>query len=194
MKKTLKNKMFKLFASTITAAVLMSPFSAIASAASSYTIKYGSDADSSVVSKLTVSVLEKAMKAAKDDEITITSTMRSARSQAEAMYANLERTGADEQKAIYGDAGDKVIDVYVKDKKAKKSKSVIISNMESKINEVGPSNVSKHCGDPAKLNVVDVAHSSISNKTAFYNALKADPNVSKVLDENNCYHVEVKQK
>lgn len=192
MKKTLKNKMFKLFASTITAAVLMSPFSAIASAAS-YTIKYGSDADSSVVSKLTVSVLEKAMKAAKDDEITVTSTLRTARAQAEAMYANLERTGADEQKAIYGDAGDKVIDVYVKDKKAKKSKSVIISNMESKINEVGPGNVSKHCGDPAKLNVVDVAHSSISNKTAFYNALKADPNVSKVLDENNCYHVEVKQ-
>ena len=67
-----------------------------------------------------------------------------------------------------------------------------IAAMESKIKELGPERVSRHCGDYTKVNVMDVAISSVNNRTSFENALKA--NGIKYLIENDCYHLEIKQK
>ena len=43
-----------------------------------------------------------------------------------------------------------------------KTKAEIINGMSTKITDLGPGNVSRHAGDPNKLNVIDIAPSSIS--------------------------------
>ena len=52
--------------------------------------------------------------------------------------------------------------------------------------------MSHNCGDHTKVNVIDVAIISFNNRTSFENALKA--NGIKCIIENDCYHLEIKQK
>ena len=83
------------------------------------TINWGSEADSSTVGANSLEILKDVCRAAGVTSVTITSTARDATNQARVMYDNLESKGVAAQKALYGDNGDKVIDVYV-DLKAKK--------------------------------------------------------------------------
>jgi hypothetical protein len=128
-----------------------------------------------------------------DKSCTITSTARSPEDQARAMYNNLESEGVEAQKELYADAGDKVIDVYVASKAAKKTPAQIKADMVAKINALGPSNVSKHCADSSKLCVVDIAPSSITNKTKFIEEVGKDSRVSKFLKPptDPAYHLEI---
>jgi hypothetical protein len=66
-----------------------------------------------------------------------------------------------------------------------------IANMEAMINSVGPSSVSKHFADPSQMNVFDVLQSSISDPSAFENALR-DNNIY-FIKENGCYHIQIPQ-
>jgi hypothetical protein len=103
------------------------------------------------------------------------------------------------QKALYKAPGKAVIDEYVKAKKAGKSNDEIKAAMEAKINALGPENVSHHCADPSRLNVVDISPLSLTNKLAFEkatNAVKAKGTVSKFLTPGNndpAYHLEIPQ-
>ena len=112
------------------------------------------------------------------------------------MYGNIESQGVAEQKRLYGRYGDQVIDAYVAAKAEGKSEMEIRAAMVAKINELGPTNVSKHLADPNVLNVIDVSPNSIADREAFEAAVRADPRVSKFLtpsDGDPAYHIEIPQ-
>jgi hypothetical protein len=115
------------------------------------------------------------------------------------MFSNIKSQGVAKQKALYAAAGDSVIDEFVRAKNAGKSDDQIRAAMEAKIRAVGPEKVSHHCADPAKLNVVDIAPSSIAKKQAFQTAVNAaqkQGKVSKFLTPGNndpAFHIEIPQ-
>lgn len=133
----------------------------------------------------------------------VTCRGRDAAHQARAMHDNCILHGTAAQYATYSrhDAqgnvieqlpGCRVIDVFVAD--VHKSAADTIADMTAKILEIGPSLVSKHCGDQTKLEVQDIAQSSLQNGPAFKAILLSHGSgVSKCLDENGCFHVEVPQ-
>jgi len=158
-------------------------------------INFGTNADQAAVSDHSRQVLQDIMKEAKLDSVTITSTARTPERQAIAMFDNIESQGVASQKALYGPNGDQVIDVYVAEKAAGKSQAEIISAMEAKINELGPSNVSRHLADPSTMNVIDIAPSQIADREAFEKAVEADSRVSNFLKppSDPAYHLEIPQ-
>lgn len=95
--------------------------------------------------------------------VTVTSVQRSALEQASAMYYNCVTSGAASQFKLYGAYGDKVVQVYVDHARGGHAqRDVVIAAMAAKIEELGPSNVSKHCvKDWRLLNVVDISASRI---------------------------------
>jgi hypothetical protein len=100
----------------------------------------------------------------------ITSTSRTVADQARVMYESyLNSDGL----KMYGDNGDKVINVGIKAKKEGKSKDEVVQLMMDKINKIGSENVSKHIADPSKYVAVDIAPSQIKNKKAFVKSVEA---------------------
>ncbi len=161
-------------------------------------IKYLDPArDSSKVSAYSKKVLEDIMKKAGVPLITVTSTARTVYDQARIMYENIERHGVLHQKRLYSSYGDKVIDEYSLLKSQGKSVADIINGMSVKITNIGPGNVSLHVGDPKKINVVDIAPSSINLalRKKFESAVNGDARVSKFLTPpaDPAYHVEIPQ-
>lgn len=121
----------------------------------------------------------------------ITSVARTPERQAVAMLDNCLK-GISEQFEVYKGPGDAVIQIV--DNWAKVNRPGLLKQMESKINEVGPSNVSHHClplGSP--LEVFDLAQNAIpaARHLEFIAACKADPSVAKILVENSVFHIEV---
>jgi hypothetical protein len=157
------------------------------------TITYGANADKSAVAASCEIVIKELVAQAGDTSCTITSTVRTPEDQARAMYTNLENLGVESQKALYGNAGDKVIDVYVASSAASKTADQIKADMVAKINELGPSNVSKHCGDSSTLCVVDIDPGSITHKAKFIEEVDKDSRVSKFLQPpaDPAYHLEI---
>jgi hypothetical protein len=162
-------------------------------------IKFGPKANQAVVSVHTLGVLTEILSAANLGSCLITSTSRTPADQARIMFNNIVTKGVAPQKALYKAPGKAVVDEYVKAKNAGKNAVQIKAAMEAKIRALGPETVSRHCADPAILNVVDIAPSSIVNKTAFQKATKAAQlkgTVSKFLSPDNndpAYHLEIPQ-
>lgn len=162
-------------------------------------IKFGPKANQAVVSVYTLGVLTEILSAASLNSCLITSTSRTPADQARIMFNNIVNKGVAAQKALYKAPGKAVIDEYVKAKNAGKSGVQIKAAMEAKIRALGPDTVSKHCADPAVLNVVDIAPSSLTNKSAFEkatNSAQAKGTVSKFLTPGNndpAYHLEIPQ-
>lgn len=114
------------------------------------------------------------------------------------MYDNIVTQGISAQKELYGPAGDQIIDEYSRLKKLGKTEKEIKAGMETKINEVGPTTVSKHCCDPLSHSIFDIAPSSIpsSDKKKLVESLKKAKlrgEVSKffVPPSDPAYHIEV---
>jgi len=107
--------------------------------------------DSTKVSAHTRKVLGDIMKKSGVNQITITSTARTASEQARVMYENIEKHGVAHQKKLYGSSGDKVIDEYSSLNSKGKSKSNIILGMSAKITSLGAGRVSRHAADPKNL-------------------------------------------
>ena len=165
-------------------------------------IIFGSDAKKSAVSEKSQEIISLILKNASLKTCKITSTARSPYEQAVAMYQNCNKTGGvKKQKAIYGPNGDKVIEVFEKEKAKKNGLrgDALIEKMMNKIIEIGPGKVSKHCGDSKKINVFDIGYGSLSNKAAFKKALteyeKKNKSTFYFIDEpaNSCFHIEIKQ-
>ena len=101
------------------------------------------------------------------------------------------------QKALYGSNGDIIVDVYDANKKAGKSPTQIKEAMKAKIDEIGIDKLSNHGGDQGKLNVFDVAPSSIDakKKDEFITQAEADSRVSKFLKppSDPGFHFEIPQ-
>jgi hypothetical protein len=158
-------------------------------------INFGEGINSETVSQITRNILQEVMSCAGITSLRITSTTRTPESQASAMYDNCENLGATNQKDLYANAGDQVIDAYSQGKAQNLSRDQIIQMMISKINEVGPTNVSKHCANPDVLNVIDISPSSISNQGAFENCLASNPGISNFIapPTDPVFHIEIPQ-
>jgi hypothetical protein len=162
------------------------------------TITFGANANQEVVSDHTRTVLTGILNAAGLSSCRITSTSRTPADQARVMFNNIVEHGVAAQKALYSSAGDAVIDAYVLARNQGKSSSQIKEAMKNKILQIGPSRVSRHCADPAVLNVVDISPGSITNKTAFEAAVNhavQNGSVSKFLEppSDPAYHLEIPQ-
>lgn len=149
------------------------------------------------VSEYSKLVLTDIMQKAGVPSILITSTARTPADQARIMYENIERYGIDHQKLLYSRYGDQVIDEYSKYKSKKRHKQFIISMMKAKIIALDPSKVSNHVADPAKLNVIDVAPSSINPalRKLFVDVVQSDERVAKYFGppKDPAYHLEIPQ-
>lgn len=160
-------------------------------------IQFLNQADSAKVSKHSKDILNDIMKASGISKLIVTSTARTVADQARIMYSNIEKHGANEQKRLYGGYGDKVIDVYVDLKGKGKQQSEIITAMQKKIQSLGPGNVSSHVADFSKLNVVDIAPSSIpkGQQLKFENAVTSDSRIKRFFKppKDPAYHLEIIQ-
>ncbi len=159
---------------------------------------FGPKANKSVVSSHSIEVLTEILDEAGLGSCQITSTSRTPADQARVMFDNIESHGVAQQKGLYAAAGDKGIDVYVSQKKAGKTSDQIKAAMEKELLQIGPSKVSRHCADPAILNVIDIAPSAIVKKQAFEDAVAAaiaKGKVSKFITppSDPAYHIEIPQ-
>ena len=151
-----------------------------AKGATEVTISWGSNAKRDAVADPSLAILKDVVRAAGLSKATITSTARSATDQARAMYQNLVGQGVAKQKQLYGPAGDQVIDVFVALRDEGRSAQEIKDGMRDAILAIGPSRVSRHCGDPTLLNVFDVGPNSLGDdeaKEAFNAAAAAEVGV-----------------
>lgn len=149
------------------------------------------------VSEYSRLVLTDIMRKAGVPSILVTSTARTPADQARIMYENIERYGIEHQKLLYSKYGDQVIDEYSKYKSKKNHKQFIISMMQAKIIALDPSKISNHVADPMKLNVIDIAPSSInpSLSSLFVTAVQGGKRVAKYLGppKDPAYHLEIPQ-
>lgn len=141
--------------------------------------------DAGKVSALSRSIIISAMAEAELTVVYVTSTVRSSEAQANAMYNN-QRNG---NRITYKETGTKVQECYPNKQK-----------MIDKIYELGPYNVSHHCGTPEtlkKINVIDISWQRVpvDKRRAFHNALLKRVNI--LLDQFNskdpAFHIEIKQ-
>lgn len=122
-----------------------------------------------VISDSAVTKLKDVLRASNLTSATITSGRRDSAAQARIMYNNLEASGVETQRNLYGSYGDRVIDVYEEKKNAGVGAAAIKEAMKDKIVEIGSSNVSRHCSDTH--DVFDIAPSTISDGPEFEKAL-----------------------
>lgn len=158
-------------------------------------VKIEYDGDITKIPDKAKTILTKILNEVGISSVKITSTTRTPADQARIMYDNLQQYGVQKQKQLYGENGDLVIDEYEKAKNEGKQVSEIKQKMESKIKELGPATVSKHCGDPLKISIFDIAPSSIpdTKKIDFVKALKNSKDLSKYLlpPTDPAYHLEI---
>jgi hypothetical protein len=119
----------------------------------------------------------------------VTSGVRTPAEQALVMYDNIKQKGVDYNYRLYGKYGDKVIKVF--EENATKERTDVLALMQSKIEEIGPANVSKHCS--SSHYVFDVAPSSITNHYQFVAAVKNHKAVSKLFQppDDPAFHIEI---
>lgn len=172
-------------------------------------ISYRPDADANDVPDSLEEILQDGGRQAGDDTIDISSTTRDAQEQADAMFGNLIRgfTGANmvtatiannvtAQIGVYAAPGDRVIRAYetavtgLNEAQIIQQSQTIIATMVAQINVEGCVRVSRHCGDPAVRAVIDVPLSGIVNSGEARFRAAVAPQVDRVLDENNVYHLE----
>ena len=150
----------------------------------------GQSAHEDAVSQNSISILKDVGRASNNNDIYITSTARTPHDQARIMFDNCERD-LQEQRNTYLESGQKVIDVYVTN--VNKTRNQVIGLMEAKINELGPTTVSKHCANPNVINVFDVPISRLINPNDFLTEIQKRTEVDQVLIENAVYHIEITQ-
>ena len=162
-----------------------------------YTIEFSKSGDQAKVSETSRTVIKRIMAASGVLSVKVTSTARDAYDQARAMYDNIESEGADAQKELYAQAGQDVIDVYVAGRAGGKDRNAIINDMKDKIVAIGPGKVSRHCAESAKLEVIDIAPSSIAadKRKDWETALAAEAAVSQYFlpPKDPAYHLEIPQ-
>jgi hypothetical protein len=82
---------------------------------------------------------------------------------------------------LYATVNDLRFDVYSYYKNLGYSMDFIVDKMESKINEIGPSNVSSHCGNASLADVFDVTPLSVSNVEGFMDCAENNTSINDFL-------------
>lgn len=131
-----------------------------------------------------IEVLTEAAEAVGLDSVTITSTQRPPRAQAEAMLTNIENN----RNIRYKWAGQQVIDLARRMRKDKEPRVDIIAAMTAKIEQLATmgDRVSKHCVSDAEYeecNVIDVSYRDMpeNKQLLFLGQMVAKPEVIKVI-------------
>lgn len=131
-----------------------------------------------------VEVLTEAAEAVGLDSVTVTSTQRPPRAQAEAMLTNIENN----RNIRYKWAGQQVCDLARRMRKDKEARVDIIAAMTAKIEELATMGhrVSKHCVSDAEYeecNVIDVSYRDMpeDKQLLFLGQMVAKPEVVKVI-------------
>ncbi len=144
-------------------------------------------------------ILRDGLRAAGQPSGSIASTARTPADQARVMFNNCLNNGAQSQLNTYLPPGQAVIRVYI-DMTAGMTNAEIRANaasiraaMEAEINRQGPTNVSKHCADPATRCVVDFSYDIFNSSNRPLFVASVQPRVSTFLPEpdNHCYHLEL---
>lgn len=135
-----------------------------------------------IVSQKTLQILEEAAIKSSNKSVVITSTIRSTRKQAEAMYHN-ENSG---KHIRYRAPGQAVIDVYKEGIRKGYSKEKIIENMDNKIKQLSEQDrrVSLHVVTPdmyKRRNVIDVSTTTFQDAKAFIQELLNNSSVVKII-------------
>lgn len=136
-----------------------------------------------VLSAYAQGLLTSAAEKAGIERITVTSTIRTPRAQAEAMYNNI----ASGRLIRYASAGQKVTTLCLKMLGRKESREATISAMQELIEKLSEQSqrVSRHCvseEEYAKRNIVDVSQSLLYDKAAkFMKELAATEAVVKII-------------
>lgn len=169
-------------------------------------VNFGANANAAAVWATTLDIIKDGLRASGQPAATITSTTRSPADQARAMFQNLVNQAHSisdnvaNQHALYGPAGDAVIDVFEQQiaglnyQQVIERQGTIRAAMEREIITQGPGNISRHCADPAQRNVVDVGSGvfNANNVRLFIDAVRG--RVNRFLDERNsngCFHIEI---
>lgn len=109
------------------------------------------------------------------------------------MFAECEQYGVNRQAAVYGPAGRQVIDVYAKCRAARLVQEQAKIRMAEMIDVVGPRLVSDHCTIDKRLDILDIASSSMpaEKKTIFEMHVEDCAKVKKFLIHDDSYHIEM---
>lgn len=122
----------------------------------------------------------------------VSSVERTVYDQARIMYDNCVTHGVAHQLRLYAAAGDQVIRVFEANQDRPRPETIAL--MAAKIDEIGPSRVSKHLEDPEAW-IFDVAPSSFpaGKHGQFLVAAKQHPRVRKVLEppRDPAFHLEI---
>ena len=131
-----------------------------------------------------IEVLTEAAEAVGLDSVTVTSTQRPPRAQAEAMLTNIEHN----RNIRYKWAGQQVIDIARRMRSTKEPREDIIAAMTAKIEQLAEQDmrVSKHCVSDAEYeecNVIDVSYRDMpeDKQVPFLAQMVAKPEVAKVI-------------
>lgn len=159
------------------------------------TISFGPNVDPSQLTPHSRDVIEHVCDGSGNPSPRVTCLNRDSAKQAAVMHANLMAHGEAASRAVYLGPGQQVIDVWKAS--AHLNAADTITAMKAKIDELGPHNVSHHCCDPAVLQVVDIALSSLANHAALVDIAQhhSGVDVSKCIDEPSlgCLHLEIPQ-
>ena len=147
-------------------------------------IIFGPNAIKESISSYTIKIMKDILIDSKNKSIIITSTYRTPERQARAMFNNIRDLGIDHELNLYGRYGDMVIREYPN-----------LQAMIDKIYEIGPSKISSHMKDFNKINVFDIAPSSVKKRPSFEFAVESESRVNKFLKppRDRSYHLEVNQ-
>ena len=160
-------------------------------------LRFSSSANDRAVSPYSRAVLLDVLTASGNPDALVTSVTRTPEELARIMFDNIGARGVEQQRRLYGPMGDRVIGVYEEGRARGLSGQDIKAAMVAKILELGPYNVSHHCGDPSVLCVVDLAPTSLRNPTAFARACVAElgKRISKLEKppDDPAFHLEIPQ-
>lgn len=159
-------------------------------------VRFAASAKKTDVSAYSLRVLTDILTVAGLSSCVVSSTQRTPRKQAEAMYVNLEERGAVKERQLYREPGQAVIAVWEDHRATYSTREETIAAMTEKIIELGPTSVSHHCADPKKTNVIDVAPSSVQKRLiSFERAVEADKRVATFFGppRDAAFHLEIPQ-
>lgn len=168
------------------------------------TLTFGPNVDQSLVSSYSRTVLCGVLDAAGCASAFVSSFTRTPEHFAEILHDNCMNHGPESQLAIYLAPGQAVIRVYMASGHLNRADT--IAAMTAEIHKQGPQNCSRHCSDPAKMQVFDLTDESlgesadavchveiVSGEKTYFGTAVNDKRVSRVLVENGVRHIEIPQ-
>lgn len=151
--------------------------------------------DNPRISKYSLAVLEEIMANIQLQQITVTSTAKTASEFAKMTSENFDRFGIANQKTVYGPFANKVIEHYTELKERKKNKTALIAEMGARIGAQGVRRRMLAPGEGQLIDVIDISveQVSIPARARFEQALANDERIARFVSppHDAVYYVEI---